>query len=71
MSDHFPLSWAEWKEGTENLYQLKEILEERLEAGIALSREEDSILRAARRVAARYERNGRKKLPTRPESSPR
>jgi len=71
MSDHFPLSWAEWKEGTENLYLLKEILEERLRAGIALSREEDSILQAAQKVAARYERNGHKKRLPRPESHPR
>ena len=71
MSDHFPLSWAEWKEGTENLYLLKEILEERLRAGITLSREEDSILRAAQKVAARYQRNGRKKPPMLPESHQR
>ena len=45
MSDHFPLSWAEWKEGTENLYLLKEILEERLR-----SRQTDSPESIARRI---------------------
>lgn len=60
MSQHFPLSWAEWKEGTETLYQLQEILQAREGAGIALSKEEQSMLRAARKVTGRYERNGHK-----------
>jgi len=61
MSQHFPLSWAEWKEGTENLYLLQEILEAREAAGMILSKEEQSILQAARRRTARYERSGHKK----------
>ena len=61
MSQHFPLSWAEWKEGTESLYLLQEILEAREAAGITLSKEEQSILKAARKVTAKYERSGHKK----------
>jgi hypothetical protein len=62
MSQHFPLSWAEWQDGTENLYLLQEILEARMAAGIILSKEEQSILKAARKVTARYERSGRRKV---------
>jgi len=62
MSQHFPLSWAEWKEGTENMYLLQEVLEARESAGITLTKEEESILRSARKVTARYERNGHRKF---------
>ena len=61
MSEHYPLSWAEWRDGTESMYLLQEILEAREAAGIALTKEEQSILRAARKVTARYERNGHRK----------
>lgn len=64
MSQHFPLSWAEWKEGTESLYLLQEILEARMEAGITLSKEEQTLLTAAKKVTSRYQRSGHKKLPT-------
>jgi hypothetical protein len=72
MSQHFPLSWAEWKEGTESLYLLQEVLEARLAAGIVLTKEEQSILQAARKVTARYERSGHKKaaVPKAQEESP-
>jgi hypothetical protein len=62
MSQHFPLSWAEWKDGTEQMYLLEEILEARLAAGILLSKEEQSILSAARKVTARYDRSGHRKV---------
>jgi hypothetical protein len=61
MSQHYPISWAEWREGTENLYLLKEILEARQAAGVRLSKEELSLLEAARKIAAKYERSGHKK----------
>ncbi|HEY3838942.1 MAG TPA: hypothetical protein VGL72_20350 [Bryobacteraceae bacterium] len=61
MSQHFPISWEEWKEGTENLYLLKQILEARQAAGTRLTKEELSLLAAARKVAARYQRSGHKK----------
>ena len=68
MSQHYPLSWAEWKDGTESLYQLQEIMEARLAAGIILTKEEEALLAAARRVTSRYERTGHKK--TRPLPKP-
>ncbi len=61
MSQHYPLSWAEWKEGTESMYLLQEILEAREAAGIVLTREEQDILKAARKVTARYLRSGHRK----------
>ena len=67
MSRHFPISWAEWKEGTENLYLLKEILEARQAEGIQLSKEESSLLETARKVAARYDRSGHKKAAQSPK----
>jgi len=62
MSQHFPLSWAEWRDGTEQMYLLQEILEARIAAGIMLSTEEQSILKAARKVTGRYDRSGHRKV---------
>jgi hypothetical protein len=61
MSWHYPLSWAEWKEGTESMYLLQEVLEARLDAGLTLTPEEQSILLAARKVTTRYLRSGHRK----------
>ncbi|HME07289.1 MAG TPA: hypothetical protein VKG25_09570 [Bryobacteraceae bacterium] len=59
---NYPVSFGEWRDGTETMYLLEEVLEARLAAGLTLSDEEKSLLKAARRVTARYERNGRRKL---------
>ena len=55
-------SWGEWRDGTEQMYLLQDILEARLAAGIVLFKEEQSILKAARRVTARYDRSGHRKV---------
>jgi len=44
------------------MYLLQEVLEARESAGIILTKEEESILRSARKVTARYERNGHRKF---------
>ena len=58
---NYPVSFGEWRDGTETMYLLQEALEARLAAGITLSAEEQALLKAARRVTARYERNGHRK----------
>ena len=60
-SRNYPVSFGEWRDGTETMYLLQEALEARLSAGIPLSAEEQALLKAARRVTARYERNGHRK----------
>lgn len=60
-SRNYPVSFGEWRDGTETMYILQETLEARLAAGITLSTEEQALLKAARRVTARYERNGHRK----------
>jgi hypothetical protein len=44
------------------MYELQEILEARRDAGVVLTKEEESLLVAARRVTSRYERDGRRKF---------
>jgi len=58
---NYPVSFGEWRDGTETMYLLQEVLEARLAAGLTLSAEEQALLKAARRVTARYERSGRRK----------
>jgi len=60
-SRNYPVSFGEWRDGTETMYLLQETLEAGLAAGIMLSIEEQALLKAARRVTARYERNGHRK----------
>jgi hypothetical protein len=67
---NYPVSFGEWRDGTETMHLLQEALEARLAAGIALTAEEQSLLKAARRVTARYERNGhRKQAPVGPNAT--
>ena len=55
------VSWAEWREGVANMHDLQMVLEAKLETGAVLTPEQQHLLDAARRVTARYERNGHRR----------
>ena len=61
MGRYFPTSWAEHLEGIHNAYDLQEVLEARIAAGVVLTPEEEHLLKAARKLTLRYEWNGRRK----------
>lgn len=55
------ISWGEWREGVAKMHDLQMVLEAKLETGAVLTPEQQHLLVAARRVTARYERNGHRK----------
>jgi hypothetical protein len=55
------VSWAEWRDGVANMHDLQMVLEAMLETGATLTPEQEHLLEAARRVTARYDRNGHRK----------
>jgi hypothetical protein len=61
MSRNNLVSWGEWKEGVANMHDFQMVLEAKLDTGAALTPEQVHLLEAARRVTARYERNGHRK----------
>ena len=62
LRDSLLYSWAEWQENIRNAYDLQEVLEAKVEANFGLRAEELTVLKAARRLTARYHRNGRRKV---------
>jgi hypothetical protein len=48
-----------------NMHDLQMVLEAKLETGASLTPEQQHLLQAARRVTARYDRNGHRMTPTR------
>lgn len=61
MMERFPMTWATWTEGVENLYRLEETLKARMAEGQPLTEDEQAWFALARNITARYGQNGRKK----------
>ena len=62
MSKQLPFSWAEWRAGVRDSYDVQAVLEAKRAMGFELSAEEEHLLKTALRITRSYLPDGHRKF---------